>query len=129
MVSVCPERMVVCGRSSDVGAELDSDGKCFVQQPSRMMRISCGSGTHPDEVDALIKSYKQMAEVMKKMGGKNGLLNMMGSGGAPGKAGMSPAQMAKMQKQMMGNPQMMKQMGTSVILARWVGGTWYLTSI
>jgi signal recognition particle subunit SRP54 len=72
--------------------ELDSDGKVFVSQPTRILRVSRGSGTLPPEVEQLLRSHGAMAEMVKKMG-KGGMLNMN-----PGK--MNPSQMARMNQQM-----------------------------
>ncbi len=95
-------------------AELDSEGKCFYAQPSRVLRIARGSGTRPDEIEALLKAYKHMADMVKKMGGKGGLLSQMMKNGGKN---MNPQQMARMGQQMRGNPsmqqmaQMAQQMG------------------
>ena len=58
---------------------------------SRKRRIAAGSGTKVEEINRLLKMHRQMADVMKAMGGKAGkrgplagLANMMGfGGGAP----------------------------------------------
>ena len=80
-----------------------------ILKASRKKRIAAGSGTKVEEVNKLIKMHRQMADVMKMMGGGKGkgisgmLGNMMGLGGRGG--GMpqpSPEQIAEMQKQMGG---------------------------
>ncbi len=49
---------------------------------SRKKRISAGSGTRIQDVNRLLKQHKQMQKVMKKMGKKGGMANMMrGMGG------------------------------------------------
>lgn len=62
-------------------AELDSDGKLFVQvgqdaQPSglswRVARVARGSGTSVREVEELLCQYQMMANMAKQAGGKNG---------------------------------------------------------
>jgi signal recognition particle subunit SRP54 len=75
---------------------------------SRKKRIAAGSGTKVEEVNKLLKMHRQMADMMKAMGGnKRGGLgaalgNMFGlGGGMPG--GMpqpSPEMLAELQKQM-----------------------------
>jgi len=60
--------------------ELDSDGKLFVQQPSRMTRIARGSGTTVREVEDLLTQHKVMANMAKKM--KGGVQNMQRAQGA-----------------------------------------------
>jgi signal recognition particle subunit SRP54 len=104
------------------GIELDSDGKLFMNQPTRVLRVCRGSGTLPEEMAHLLKTYRQMAEMVKTMGGKNGMLSMMGKpgmgGGAGGMGGGMPSaqQMARMSQQMRNNPQMarMAQMAQSM---------------
>jgi signal recognition particle subunit SRP54 len=54
--------------------ELDSDGKIFVEQPSRMVRIARGSGTSVREVEDLLTQHKVMANMAKKM--KGNMANM-----------------------------------------------------
>lgn len=63
--------------------ELDSDGKVFHAQPTRIRRVSLGSGTFPVEVAELLAQYKQFAHLVKSLGA-NGLLSgaSMGSGSA-----------------------------------------------
>lgn len=89
--------------------ELDSDGKLFDKQASRIVRIARGSGTTVHEVEELLTQYKRFAEMVKKMGGNKGLLKNMPSN----PKNINPAQMAKMHGAMtkMLPPDMLKQMG------------------
>ncbi|MDB5599669.1 MAG: ffh [Xanthobacteraceae bacterium] len=70
---------------------------------SRKKRIAAGSGTKPEDINRLLKMHRQMADMMKAMGGAKrgpmaGLAQMMGfGGGAP-----SPEDMAKLAQQMPG---------------------------
>lgn len=77
--------------------ELDSDGKMFVEQPTRMTRVARGSGTSVREVEELLSQQRVMAGMAKKMGG-------MGKNMAKAQAGMEgknrQQQMAAMQKRM-----------------------------
>lgn len=41
--------------------ELESDGKMFIDQPTRMTRIAHGSGTSVREVEDLLTQHKMMA--------------------------------------------------------------------
>lgn len=92
---------------SMTAAELDSDGKVFITQPKRIIRLARGSGTSPMEVEHLLKSYRGMADMVKKVGGKGGLLS--GGRGAGGPGGLS--QMTKLAQQMgRMNPQMAQMM-------------------
>ena len=78
-------------------AELDSDGKIFLQQPSRMTRCARGSGTSVREVEDLLTQHKMMANMAKKM--KGGMANMQRAQGAmQGKN--NKQQMEAMQKRM-----------------------------
>ena len=79
-----------------------------ILKASRKKRIASGSGTKVEEVNKLLKMHRQMADVMKMMGGGKGkgisgmLGNMMGLGGRGG-GGMpqpTPEQIAEMQAQM-----------------------------
>ena len=77
--------------------ELDSDGKLFVEQPTRMTRVARGSGTSVREVEELLTQQRMMAGMAKKM--KSGLGNMQKAQGQMGGAGKQ-SQMAAMQKKM-----------------------------
>eukprot|EP00123_Amoebidium_parasiticum_P018420 comp24197_c0_seq4/m.44421 comp24197_c0_seq4/g.44421 ORF comp24197_c0_seq4/g.44421 comp24197_c0_seq4/m.44421 type:complete len:524 (-) comp24197_c0_seq4:65-1636(-) len=92
--------------------ELDGDGKCFTDKPGRMIRVARGSGTSVAEVDMLLQQYRQMAQMVKKMGGKKGLFNQMKGMGDMNRK-MTPQDMARMNQQMakMVNPRMLQQMG------------------
>lgn len=77
--------------------ELDSDGKIFVEQPTRMTRIAHGSGTSVREVEDLLTQHRMMAGMAKKMGGN--MKNMQKAQSAMG-GGNRQQQMAAMQKRM-----------------------------
>src|SRR3954452_2064947 len=74
---------------------------------SRKKRVAAGSGTRVEEVNKLLKMHRQMADMMKMMGGGKGrgigaaLGNMMGFGGG-GMPQPSPEMLAEMQKKMGG---------------------------
>src|SRR5215217_2885236 len=73
-----------------------------VLKASRKKRIAAGSGAKVEEVNRLLKMHRQMADMMKAMGGaKRGPLaalgNMMGFGGMP-----SPEQLADLAQKMPG---------------------------
>jgi len=77
--------------------ELESDGKMFVDQPTRMTRVARGSGTSVREVEDLLTQHKMMAKMAKKM--KGDLSNMQRNQGAmQGKN--TRQQMEAMQKRM-----------------------------
>ncbi|KAI9880899.1 MAG: Signal recognition particle [Pleopsidium flavum] len=77
--------------------ELDSDGKMFVEQPTRMTRIAHGSGTSVREVEDLLTQHRMMAGMAKKMGGN--MKSMQKAQSAMG-GGNRQQQMAAMQKRM-----------------------------
>ncbi|KAB0265091.1 signal recognition particle protein [Microvirga brassicacearum] len=80
-----------------------------ILKASRKKRIAAGSGAKVEEVNKLLKMHRQMADVMKMMGGGKGrgmagaLGNMFGlGGGAGGMPQPTPEQIEAMQKQMGG---------------------------
>lgn len=90
------KRMIyIC--DSMTNKELDSDGKLFIAQPTRMTRVARGSGTSVREVEELLSQQKVMAGMAKKMGGmgKNMARAQQAMGG-----GNRAQQMAAMQKRM-----------------------------
>jgi signal recognition particle subunit SRP54 len=77
---------------------------------SRKKRIAAGSGTSAAEINKLLKMHRQMADMMKAMGGKGKKAGMLGKmmgglggamgGGMPGMGGMPDAkQLEALQKQ------------------------------
>ena len=85
---------------------------------SRKKRIASGSGTDAAQINKLLKMHRQMADMMKAMGGKKGkgggaMRQMMGGlaskmglgvgmgglGGMPDLSRMDPKQLAELQKQ------------------------------
>ncbi len=51
-----------------------------IVKASRKIRISKGSGTHVQDVNKLLKQFKKMSQMMKKMGKNKNIENMMNSG-------------------------------------------------
>ncbi|CAO3652965.1 unnamed protein product [Mucor fragilis] len=104
-------KRMMCIMDSMTDAELDGDNKPF-EDINRVMRVARGSGTTVHEVQEILGQYTKFAEMVKTMGGKNGLMQNMPTD--PRK--MNPnqmAQMGKMQQQManMVPPQLLQQMG------------------
>ena len=90
------KRMIyIC--DSMTAKELDSDGKIFIEQPSRMTRVARGSGTSVREVEELLTQQRMMAGMAKKM--KGGMANMQKAQSAMGGANRN-SQMAAMQKRL-----------------------------
>ncbi|MBX9761269.1 MAG: signal recognition particle protein [Beijerinckiaceae bacterium] len=71
---------------------------------SRKKRIAAGSGMRVEDLNRLLKQHRQMADMMKSMGGasKRGPLGRMAQAFGLGGGMPSPEQMAEMQKQMEG---------------------------
>ena len=51
-----------------------------IVKASRKIRISKGSGTHVQDVNKLLKQFKKMSQMMKKMGNNKEMQNLMNSG-------------------------------------------------
>src|SRR6266446_9330290 len=74
-----------------------------ILKASRKKRIAAGSGVKVEDINRLLKMHRNMADVMKAMGGGGkrgpmaGLANMLGLGAMP-----SPEQMAKLAEKMPG---------------------------
>lgn len=77
--------------------ELDSDGKVFVDQPTRMTRVAKGSGTSVREVEELLTQHRTMSGMAKKV--KGGMANAQKAQSMLG-SGNKQQQMAAMQKRM-----------------------------
>ncbi|KAF2455554.1 SRP54-type protein [Lineolata rhizophorae] len=90
-------RRMIAITDSMTDKELDSDGKLFVQEPTRMTRVARGSGTSVREVEELLTQQQTMATMAKRM--KGGMANMQRAQGAMG-GGNRQQQLAAMQKRM-----------------------------
>jgi signal recognition particle subunit SRP54 len=77
---------------------------------SRKKRIAAGSGTTAADINKLLKMHRQMADVMKAMGGKGkkagmlgkmmgGMAGKMGMGGMPDLSKMDPKELEALRKQ------------------------------
>lgn len=90
------KRMIyICDSMND--RELDSDGKLFVSQPTRMTRIARGSGTSVREVEDVLTQHRMMAGMAKNMAKmKKAGAGLPGMGGGPAQK----AQLAAMQRKM-----------------------------
>ena len=67
----------------------------------RKRRIAAGSGTKPEDINKLLKMHRQMADMMKTMGKRGGLMQrMMGGMGGGGGAAPSAAEIEKMQAEL-----------------------------
>lgn len=109
--------------------ELDSDdgARLFNRQPGRIQRVARGAGVSQSEVKQLLVQHTKFAQVVKKMGGINGLFQQMPTGGGPGGSGaqqslsdmaaaarsVNSAKMAQLQASMarVMDPRVLQQMG------------------
>jgi signal recognition particle subunit SRP54 len=79
-----------------------------ILKASRKKRIAAGSGVKVEDINKLLKMHRQMADVMKMMGGGKGkgmagaLGKMFGLGGGGGMPQPTPEQIEALQKQMGG---------------------------
>ncbi|MFC4174107.1 signal recognition particle protein [Microvirga sp. GCM10011540] len=79
-----------------------------ILKASRKKRIAAGSGAKVEDINKLLKMHRQMADVMKMMGGGKGkgmagaLGKMFGIGGGGGMPQPTPEQLEALQKQMGG---------------------------
>ena len=101
--------------------ELDSDGKIFIEQPTRMTRVAIGSGTSVREVEELLSQQRTMAGMAKKV--KGGMANMQRAQ-AMAQGANRNQQMAAMQKRMqsMGGGQGMGGMDMNAMMKMMQGG-------
>ena len=86
-----------------------------ILKASRKKRIAAGCGMKVEDVNKLLKQHRQMADMMKMLGGakKGGLgkmASMFGLGGAGGMPEPSAAELDAMAKQLGGKPGGMPQM-------------------
>ena len=88
--------------------ELESDGRLFIDEPSRMVRVARGSGTSVFEVEMILIQQQMMARMAQSTKAAQG-----GAGGMPGMPGMpnvTPQMMQQAQQQLEQNPNMMQNM-------------------
>lgn len=90
--------------------ELDSDGKPFQVQPSRIRRVAQGSGNNLEDVETLLLQHKKFAQMVKKMGGNNGLFKALSGGGSSNPRGTTAARLNQQLSTML-PPGMLQQMG------------------
>lgn len=100
--------MTIMDSMSDSELDNREGAKLFAKQPTRIVRVSRGSGVTTREVQELLSQYTKFGAVVKKMGGIKGLFR----GGDMSK-NVNPMQMAKLNQQMakMIDPRVFQQMG------------------
>jgi signal recognition particle subunit SRP54 len=58
---------------------------------SRKKRVAAGSGTSVQDINRLVKMHRQMADMMKAMGKKRGMLGQLFGAGPPPEMPVDPA--------------------------------------
>lgn len=53
-------KQMLCIMDSMTEEELEGDGKIFVSQPTRVLRIARGSGSYPEDIGNLLFTYKNV---------------------------------------------------------------------
>lgn len=94
-------KRMMCICDSMTEKELDSDGKMFVDQPTRITRVAFGSGTSVREVEDILSQQQTMANMAKKMkGGMSQMTKAQGRAQGQMGGGNNKQQMAAMQRRM-----------------------------
>lgn len=84
--------------------ELECDGRIFIKEPSRIVRVARGSGCAVVEVEIILQQHRMMSTMAKSA--------MAAQGGQPGQPGNPMAnnpQMQRMMQQAQSNPNFMQQ--------------------
>lgn len=95
--------------------ELESDGRIFIEQPSRLIRVARGSGTTVFEVEMILMQQQMMARMAQtskaaQQGGVPGMPNMPGMPNIPGMPKMTPQMMQQGMQKLKQNPNLMQSM-------------------
>ena len=93
--------------------ELESDGRLFIDQPSRIVRVARGSGTSTFDVEMILMQQQMMARMAQsskaaQRGG--GMPNMPQMPNIPGMPQISPSMMQQAQQKLRQNPGLMNNM-------------------
>lgn len=84
--------------------ELESDGKIFIQEPTRIIRIAKGSGTSVFEVEMILMQQQMMARMAQSTKAAHHIPDI------PGMPKMTPQMIQQAQQKIRQNPGMMKNM-------------------
>ncbi|BHF78950.1 Signal recognition particle [Sparganum proliferum] len=89
--------MTIMDSMNDLELDSDEGSRLFNRQPGRIQRVARGAGVSQGEVKQLLTQHTKFAQVVKKMGGINGLFQQMPSGsGGPGSSGGAPQSLSEM---------------------------------
>jgi len=85
--------MTVMDSMNDTELDSEDGSRLFNRQPGRIQRVARGSGVSQGEVKQLLTQHTKFAQVVKRMGGINGLFQQMPQGGpsGPGAVPSGPA--------------------------------------
>lgn len=90
--------------------ELDSDGRCFTQEPERIVRVARGSGCSVVEVEMVLQQQRMMSSMAQGAKNMGGMPGAAGAGGNPALGGPGGAAgMQRMMQQAQLNPNFMQQ--------------------
>lgn len=84
--------------------ELESDGRIFIKEPSRIVRVARGSGCAVVEVEMILQQHRMMSTMAKSAMAAQG-----GQAGQPGNPMANNPQMQRMMQQAQSNPNFMQQ--------------------
>lgn len=107
--------------------ELESDGRIFIEEPSRMVRVAKGSGTSVVDVETVLMQQQMMARMAQNAKQSQTAAAAASSSGAgipriPGMPNISPQMMQQAQQKLKQNPGLMKNMMNMFGGAGGVGG-------
>lgn len=83
--------------------ELESDGRIFIKEPSRIVRIARGSGCSVVEVEMILQQHRMMSSMAKSA------VAAQAQGGQPGGPFSGNPQMQRMMQSAQSNPNFMQQ--------------------
>ena len=83
--------------------ELESDGRMFIKEPSRIVRIARGSGCSVVEVEMILQQHRMMSSTAKSA------IAAQAQGGQPGGPFAGNSQMQRMMQNAQSNPNFMQQ--------------------
>jgi len=83
--------------------ELESDGRMFIKEPSRIVRIARGSGCSVVEVEMILQQHRMMSSMAKSA------IAAQAQGGQPGGPFAGNSQMQRMMQNAQSNPNFMQQ--------------------
>ena len=95
--------------------ELESDGRIFIEEPSRMVRVAKGSGTSVVDVETVLMQQQMMARMAQSAKQSQAAAAAASANGGgipriPGMPNINPQMMQQAQQRLRQNPGLMKNM-------------------